>query len=314
MKVRILPLIILTLSLFIVVGGTACRRQQQTGKAKLLSVVTTLFPLYDFTKNIVGDKASVALLLPPGVEAHSFEPKAGDMLSISGADVFIYTGAHMEPWAEGILRGTDNANLLVVDASEGVTLRGGARDHRGEGVHDHGKIDPHIWLDLANAQKMVDTILAALAGRDPANKETYATNAAAYKVKLEALDKAFKDTLPTCRKHTFVHGGHFAFGYLGARYDLHYVSAYQGSPDAEPTPKRLIALKKTMEEEDIKYLYYEELITPRVAEVLARETGATLLKLHGAHNVTREEFEKGISFLTIMEGNLSNLKVGLECR
>ena len=313
MKIRIMSCI--TLSLFFFIAGTACQRQeQQADKAKQLTVVTTLFPLYDFTKNIVGDKASVTLLLPPGVEAHSFEPKAGDMLSINGADVFIYTGAHMEPWAEGILKGTDNANLLVVDASKGVTLRDGARDHRGEADHDHGKTDPHIWLDLANAQKMVDTIFAALARRDPANKETYATNAAAYKVKLEALDKAFKDTFLTCRKHTFVHGGHFAFGYLGARYDLHYISAYQGSPDAEPTPKRLIALKKNMEKEDIKYVYYEELITPRVAEVLARETGAKLLKLHGAHNVTRAEFEKGISFLTIMEGNLSNLKVGLECR
>ena len=161
---------------------------------------------------------------------------------------------------------------------------------------------------------MVDTILAALAQRDPQNDKTYAANAAAYKEKLRALDRAFKNTLQTCRKDTFIHGGHFAFGYLAARYGLHYISAYQGSPDAEPTPKRLIELKKTMEEKGIRYVYYEELITPRVAEILARETGAKLLKLHGAHNVTKQEFEGGISFLAIMEENLNNLKAGLECR
>ena len=114
MKVRTMSCIVL-LSLFIFVAGAACQRQEQkVGKAKQLNVVTTLFPLYDFTKNIAGDKVSVTLLLPPGVEAHSFEPKAGDMLRVNGADLFIFTGKSMEPWADGLLRGVDNKGLLVV--------------------------------------------------------------------------------------------------------------------------------------------------------------------------------------------------------
>lgn len=314
MGVRLVPLIAVVLSLLVVAGATSCRRQDHPGKATQMAVVTTLFPLHDFTKNIVGGKASVTLLLPPGVEAHGFEPKAGNMLSISKADLFIYTGAQMESWAEGVVRGAGNEDLLVVDASKGVILREGMVGHHDESHPGHGRTDPHIWLDLVNAEKMVDTILAALAQRDPQNDKTYAANAAAYKEKLRALDRAFKNTLQTCRKDTFIHGGHFAFGYLAARYGLHYISAYQGSPDAEPTPKRLIELKKTMEEKGIRYVYYEELITPRVAEILARETGAKLLKLHGAHNVTKQEFEGGISFLAIMEENLNNLKAGLECR
>ena len=323
MKIRVVPCIILSLLIFI--AGTACQRQEQkAGKAKQLNVVTTLFPLYDFTKNIAGDKVSVTLLLPPGVEAHSFEPKAGDMLRVNAADFFIFTGKFMEPWADGLLKGVDNKGLLVVDASTGITLMEGKEGHHpdhGKGKkydkedhHDHGKIDPHLWLDFAIAQKIVDNILAAMITRDPAGKDMYTQNAEAYKAKLVDLDRRYKETFLACKTNIFIHGGHFAFNYLAKRYNLVYISAYHGSPDAEPTPKRLITLKKKMQENNIQYVYYEELIAPRVAEVLAKETGATLLKLHGAHNISKEEFEKGVSFLSLMEGNLKNLKAGLECQ
>jgi len=324
MKIRIVPCIILSLLFFI--AGTACQRQEQkAGKEKQLNVVTTLFPLYDFTKNIAGDKVSVTLLLPPGVEAHSFEPKAGDMLRVNGADLFIFTGKSMEPWADGMLKGVDNKGLLVVDASTGITLMQGEEDHHDHGHgkgeqygkenhHDHGKIDPHLWLDFANAQKMVSNILEALVVKDPANKDFYTKNSDAFIAKLADLDRRYREAFVTCKKNIFVHGGHFAFNYLAKRYNLQYIAAYHGSPDSEPTPKRLITLKKKMQQNNIQYIYYEELITPRVAEVLAKETGATLLKLHGAHNISKEEFEKGVSFLSLMEGNLKNLKAGLECQ
>lgn len=325
MKTRAVLTIILILGLFLLLTGTACQRQdQQPGKTKQLNIVTTLFPLYDFTKNIAGDKASVTLLLPPGVEAHSFEPKAGDMLRVNGADLFIYTGKFMEPWTDGFLKGIDNKGLLVVDASTGITLResgeehhhdhGKGEKHKDEGYHHHGKIDPHIWLDFGNAQKMVSSIAEAFIARDPANKDYYTINADAYIAKLADLDRRYGEAFSSCKKRLFVHGGHFAFNYLAKRYKLHYISAYQGSPDAEPSPRRLIALKKKMQENNIRFIYYEELITPRVSEVLAKETGATLLKLHGAHNITKDEFEKGISFLSIMDENLKNLKIGLECQ
>ncbi len=318
----------LILGSFLLVTNTACQRQdQRAGKSKQLNIIVTLFPLYDFTKNIAGDKASVVLLLPPGVEAHSFEPKAGDMLKINGADLFVFTGKYMEPWADGLLKGTDNKGLLVVDASNGITLMEGEKKQHGEGNghdkgekhkedghHDHGKIDPHIWLDLGNAQKMVSTILEALTIKDPANKEYYAKNADTFTEKLADLDRRYREGFALCRKRLFIHGGHFAFNYLAQRYNLSYISAYHGSPDAEPSPKRLIILKKKMQENNIRAVYFEELITPRVSEVLAKETGATLYKLHGAHNITKEEFEKGITFLSIMEENLKNLKAGLECQ
>jgi len=325
MKLRTIPFIVLMLGLIVLIVGTACQRQeQQAGKVRQLTVVTTLFPLYDFTKNIVGDKASVTLLLPPGVEAHSFEPKAGDLLKVNTADLFIFIGKFMEPWADNLLKGVDNKRILVVDASEGIALVEGESGHRhsqGDGKkqndlghNNHGKIDPHIWLDLGNAQKMVINILEALAARDPGNKDFYKKNSDAYIMKLVDLDMQYNKGFLNCKKNLFVHGGHFAFNYLAKRYNLQYISAYHGSPDSEPSPQRIISMKKKIQENNIQYIYYEELIAPRLANVLARETGARLLKLHGAHNISKEDFERGISFVAIMEENLKNLKAGLECQ
>ena len=257
----------------------------------------------------------MTLLLPPGMEPHSFEPKPGDMLKVMSADIFVYSGKSMEPWVEGVLKGVENRNLLTVDSSNGVTFKEQQETaDKDSHEHDRGKIDPHIWLDLSKAEKMVDNILEGLMMKDPDNREYYKGNAEKYKVRLREMDEKYRGALSTCKKRMFVHGGHFAFGYLAGRYDLHYVSAYHGSPDAEPTPKRLIELKNILKRFNLHYVFYEELITPRVAEVISRETGAALLKLHGAHNVTREELEKGITFLSIMENNLNNLRVGLECQ
>lgn len=300
----------------------SCKKEQdRIPQPKKLSIVATLFPLYDFAREIAGNKANVTLLLPPGVEAHSFEPKPGDMITINNAGIFLYTGKYMEPWVEKILQGTDNKNLIVIDTSKGVTLLKGTTGHGGEsqrqnipGHNEHGAYDPHIWLDFVNAQKMVDNILEGLTRQDPSNKDFYVQNAAAYKTKLQALDERFRSTLSGCKKGTFVHGGHFAFNYLASRYNLHYISAYEGSPNAEPTPGKIIELKKVILERAIKYIYYEELITPRIADILNKETGAQLLKLNGAHNIGKDDLKQGKTFIGLMEENLINLKVGLECQ
>ncbi|HVN97926.1 MAG TPA: metal ABC transporter substrate-binding protein [Syntrophorhabdaceae bacterium] len=275
-------------------------------------VVATLFTVYDFARHIADGRANVTLLLPPGVEAHSFEPKPGDMLKIADADLFLYTGKYMEPWVESVLRGADNKKLLVVDTSSGITLMQDSQEF-GE-RHSPDAYDPHIWLDFTNAQKMVDNILKGLVQIDPENGDFYTQNAGAYKAQLEDMDKEYKDGLSNCKRDTFVHGGHFAFNYLAHRYHLHYVSAYAGSPNAEPSPKKMIELKKMIERDNVRYIYYEELITPRVAEVLARETGVKLLKLSGAHNISKEELADGKTFIDLMKENLKNLEVGLQCR
>lgn len=306
----------------------------QEGKGKI-EVVTTLFPTYDFVKQVGKSKVNVALLLPPGVESHTFEPKPQDVVRINKADVFIYTGKYMEPWADDVLKGISNNNLLVIDASKGIELMAeddhdeegehheGEAEHNEEenhdgehehGHHHHGGKDPHIWLDLANDQIMVDTIARALAEKDPANSDFYLKNAGNYKAKLADLDRRFKETLSTAKYKTIIYGGHFAFGYFVKRYGLKHDSPYEGfSPNAEPSPKAIAELINKLKVSGSKYIYYEELLEPKVARVIAQESGAKLELLHGAHNVSKDELNKGVTFIDIMEENLKKLKVGLEC-
>ena len=309
----ILSIIILT-ALFL----TSCQKDAKNSvEQKKLKVVTTLFPLYDFAKNIGQQKADVSLLLPPGVEPHNFEPRPNDITRIQNSDLLIFTGKYMEPWVDNLLKGIDTKRLTVVDTSRDIIFirRTGSHD---EAEHTHqeesGSPDPHIWLDFSNAVKMVDAITTEFIAKDPQNKDFYAKNSHEYKKKLEELDKKYKDTLLRCRDNVIIHAGHFAFGYLAKRYDLKYESAYKGfAPNAEPTPKRLVELTNNVKKHDVRYIYYEELITPKIAEVISKETGCGLLMLHGAHNVTRKEMDSGVTFVQLMEINLENLKVGLQC-
>jgi zinc transport system substrate-binding protein len=317
MKKAFLPILTITILTFLFFPSCQ-KNEKMTVEEKKLKVVTTLFPLYDFARQVGREKIEVNLLLPPGVEAHAFEPRPADIKRIQDSDIFLFTNKFMEPWVGGLLKGIDTTGLNIVDTSKGITLLQKTHNH-GDEEHAHtdesGNADPHIWLDLSNAMRMVDTIASQFIVKDPRDKDFYAKNADEYKKKLEELDKKYKNALSHCRSRVIVHAGHFAFGYLAKRYGITYVSAYKGfSPDAEPTPRRLVEITKTVRKYGINYIYYEELAAPRVADVIAKETGCGLLMLHGAHNVTREEMESGVTFISLMEKNLQNLKAGLQCR
>jgi len=312
--------------LFMIVLCSACdKKQKEDAESGKIKVVTTLFPLYDFTRNIGRDKVDVQLLLPPGMEAHSFEPKPNDIIKANRADLFVYTNRYMEPWAADIIGGLDTRKILVVDTSRGARLmtplEGAEHDHDSEGHghekdghHGHeGGADPHIWLDFRNAQIMVDNILAGLIAKDPANREYYTANALAYKAQLAELDNQYRKGLSTCQKKVFLHGGHYAFGYLANRYGLRYESAYAVSADSEPTPAKIMDLIKKMRANGLRYVYTEELVEPRIADTIARETGATILRLHGAHNISKDDLAEGATFLSLMDRNLKNLRIGLQC-
>lgn len=284
--------------------------QQKEKSVDKLQVITTLFPLYDMAKNIGGEKADVSQLLPPGVEAHSFEPKPSDIVRINEADIFIYTGKFMEPWVEDILKSVNNKNLIVVDSSRGVKMIPGIFHDEDEPA---GSPDPHIWLDFDNAQTMVDNIANAFMIKDSNNSEFYQNNTKEYKNKLIASDNNYRNTFEKCRRKTIIYGGHYAFGYLADRYGLKYSAAQGVSPDAEPTAKDLVNLVDQINKGQIKYLFYEELASPKIAETIAGETKAKLLLLNAAHNLAKDQFEAGVSFFNILDSNLENLKVGLEC-
>jgi len=233
-----------------------------------------------------------------------------------------------------MLSGLGRKDLLVIDASRDVVLRDAHGDkHAGSGHPDaekgagtargghapgegdaHAGQDPHYWLDFDNAARIVDGIARGLAERDPANGGFYRDNAASYRQRLLEIDRKYRESLAPCRKKAIAHGGHFAFGYLAHRYGLEYYTAYAGfTADAEPSPRDLMRLAEAVRRNGLTAIYQEELVRPAIAETVSRETGAVVLTLHPAANVSRADLEKGVTFLDLMELNLANLRRGLSC-
>ncbi|MEN6374146.1 MAG: zinc ABC transporter substrate-binding protein [Smithella sp.] len=303
--------LLLLLSLII-----SCQKTRESAKSNnKVQVVATIFPLYDMARNIGGDKVQVTMLLPPATDAHNYELKPAEIMQISKADLFLYVNMEMEHWAYKVIDATSSkTKLLPVETGSGITMLPLA-GHDDEDAHHHAsKFDPHIWLDFSNAQKMVDNIASALVKIDQRHSDYYLKNAAEYKNKLTALDNRFRSELTGCKSRTILHAGHRAFSYLANRYGLKYYSTYNVSADSEPEPQKIIALIQQIKATQTRYIYSEDLINPRLAETIAKETGAGLLKLNNGHTVSKVDISGGVSFLSLMEENLINLKKGLQCR
>lgn len=297
---------------------TIINKQQKPVESNKIKVVTTIFPNYDTVKKIAGDKVELLQLLPPGTESHSFEPKPSDLVKINEADIFIYTGKEMEPWVDDILKSVSNKNLLVIDVSSEIQMIAGKHhEHEEESEEEDEEehtLDPHIWLDFDNYQKINNQIAQTLIAKDAANKNFYETNLSSYNQKISLLDSRYQEELKNCESRKIIYGGHYAFGYMAKRYNLSYEAAQGFSPDSEPSAQDLITLVKQIKENNVKYVYYEEMSSPKIAETLSKETGAKLLLLNAAHNVSKEQIQNNISFINIMESNLNNLKLGLNCK
>ncbi|HEY3307363.1 MAG TPA: zinc ABC transporter substrate-binding protein [Desulfuromonadaceae bacterium] len=308
-------LLIFVLGMAVALSGCVQQHQKPSGKPQ---VITTLFPLYDFARTIAGTKADVRLLLPPGVEAHNFEPRPDDIVTINKAQIFIYTNRYMEPWAAKILSAINPKKLQVVDAGEGVKYlkveNGAEHEHDPGHQTGQGSVDPHIWLDFDNSQIIVRNILAGFVADDPPNADYYRSNAAALSEKLTDLDRRYRIGLASCSTRVLLHGGHFTFGYLARRYELDYRALSGVSSESEPSAIQMADMAKTIKKRGVHYLFTEELLSPRLAETLAAETGVGILKLHGAHNVSKEDLQHGVTFIDLMELNLKNLQKGLACR
>lgn len=280
---------------------------QGTAPVEGLVVTATLFPQFDFARAVAGELADVRLLLPPGVESHSYEPSPQDIIAINGSQVFLYTGPYMEPWAADIAQSLASG-VAVVDVSAGLTLDEVAEAHGHGGRH----YDPHIWTDPAMAMAMVDNIAAAFAQADPANATAYAANASAYKAELQALDDGFREAVAAGSRRTICFGGRFALHYFAKRYGLTCIAAYDScSEETEPSARAVARIMDAIRQEGIPVIYYEELVEPKVALSIAKETGAKALLLHSCHNVSAKELQDGVTYLSLMRQNLANLKEGL---
>lgn len=297
------------LSILLIVAVGCGNQEDAQPKSDKLKVVTTFYPMYDFTKNVAGDKADVTLLLEAGTDTHGYEPSAKEVALISEADVFVYNSEEMEVWVPSVLDSIDTENTVVVNASEGISLLESTEEHEEEHEEEghHHEVDPHIWLDPVLAQEEVSTIKEGLIAADPENKEVYETNAAAYNEKLEALNQEFEVAFSNAAKRNFV-TEHAAFAYLANRYGLEQLSIAGISTEAEPSPAKLAELQDYVNENGIEYIYYAETSSSKIAETLANETDAKLEVLNPIEGITTEDQEKGIDYIQLMKNNLAALQ------
>lgn len=333
--IKFLTLSIVALTGVVAMTGCQANTTKEVSKpaeptSAKIKVLSTIYPEYDFAKQIGGTYVDSTLLIPPGTEAHHYEPTPQDLIALKEADVFVYTSEAMEPWIDKMLKQV-GPNTIVVEASKDVHmmdadelgLSGALVEHEEEHAnetstteeagHDHGGVDPHIWLDPANAKIMAKNITDGLVQASPELANNLQTNYDSYVKALDELDASYTETLKAFDNKSIMFAGHFAFGYLAHKWQIQIYSPYEGfSPDAEPSPQKIAEMIDLMKSKQIKTVYYEELIDPKIARVIASESGADLVMLHAAHNVSKDELKEGVSYIDIMKANLEKLKVGFE--
>jgi len=273
-----------------------------------LQIITSIFPLAEFAKEIAAGRGEVSLLLPPGAGIHTWQPRASDIVRLSSADVFIQVGAGLEPWINSLLKSLSSPKLRVLAVADSLPLEEHRHEENGE-----MEVDPHVWLDFGLDMKIADLIAAQLTEIDPPGAAAYQAGAVRLKGKLQELDAAYFQGLSRCAGKDLVIGGHAAFGYLLKRYGLKALSLSGLSPDAEARPSRLMAAVAWGKQHNVRAVFTEANSSPQMSEMLAKELHAEILVLHAGANLNKKEWESGRSFFDIMEANLVNLKKGLAC-
>ena len=279
-----------------------------------LRVLTSFYPMYDFACKIGGDCIDVTNMVPSGTEPHDWEPSTNDLKNLEKADVFIYNGADMEPWADDLLVSRSDT-LHVVETSENVELRttDGEHEHAHEhegADHHHGDFDPHVWLDPENAKIEMEAIRDALCAADPENSTVFQSNYEKYAAELDALDAEFREKLAPLPNRTIV-VAHEAFGYLCDAYGLTQVGIEGLSPDSEPDPGRMAEVIDFVREHSISTIFFEELVSPKVAEAIASETGAQAKMLSPLEGLSDEQAAAGADYFSVMHDNLAALMEAL---
>lgn len=323
---------LLILSLLVL---SACG-QSSENTAKIVegkvNVVTTFYPVYAFTAAIGGEDANVINLLPTGVEPHDWTPKSQDIVNTSKAQLFLYNGAGLEGWVPNFLKSLNSdTKVKSVAVSEGVKLlsaegddgHGHGEEHEDEHADDHANesgneaqvadhhIDPHTWVSPKSAMIMAENIKNSLVEVDPEHKAGYEQRYEELRTKLEALDQRFTNELASVPNKEIV-VSHQAFGYLARDYGLKQHAIMGLSPDAEPTGQDIVKLAKLVKDEGIKYIFFEELVSDKLAKTLASEAGVETMVLNPVEGLTQEQVKNKDDYFTLMEKNLQNLLIALK--
>ena len=287
-----------------------------------LSIVTTIFPPYDFARQITDGKADVTMLLPPASESHSFEPTPQDIIKIKNCDVFIYVGGESDEWVNGVLKSMDTSKMKIitlmdcVEVVEEEVVEGMEEEEEETAAGDEPEepeYDEHVWTSPKNAKLIVQKISTALCQADPKNAAAYKQNTKAYLSKLDELDAAFQDVVDNAQRKTIVFGDRFPFRYFADAYGLKYFAAFPGcSTEMEASAATVKFLIDKIKAEKIPVVFHIELSNQKMAQSISESTGAKVVLLHACHNISKADFEKGVGYLDLMQQNVQNLKEALQ--
>lgn len=338
MKKIIALLLVLLMTAGMLAGCGKQKDDDTTDTTDKLSIVTTIFPEYDWVRQILGDKADnadVTMLLDNGVDLHSYQPTADDIVKISDCDLFIYVGGESDEWVEDALRNAANRNMKVINLLEvlGDSVKTeeivegmqeeeyeheDAEEHEHEDAEEHEheeEADEHVWLSLKNAKMLVRVISKALQELDPDSKDIYAANADAYVKKLSALDAEYQTAVDAASNKTILFGDRFPFRYLVDDYGLRYYAAFVGcSAETEAGFETISFLAKRVDEWKLPCVLTIEGAQHKIAETIVRNTTAKnqrVLTMDSMQSTTSKDVKNGTTYLSVMEKNLSVLKEAL---
>ncbi len=294
-------LLVLSLGVWAIVRGNV--PQNKAG----LQVTASYYPLFDFAKQVGGDLVQATNVTPPGAEPHDFEPSAKALAEAQKSRVFIYNGGSLEPWTEKFRQ---DYKGTVIKASQGIPLQTGQPE---EGQASGNVHDPHFWLDPILAEQIISNVKDGLSQADPAHAAIYARNAATYIRQLQQLDRDYRAGLSQCAQRTVI-VSHQSMSYLAARYNLSVEAIAGLSPDSEPNPERLAGISRIVADENIHYIFFESLVSPRLADTIAKETGARTLVFDPIEGLSNEAQKAGKNYLSVQRDNLKNLRLALTCQ
>ena len=315
-------ILICTLCLALCACGQQAQAPETDGGVK---IVATVFPAYDFARQIAGDDGNVTLLIPPGSEAHSYEPTPQDIIRIQNCDLLVCNGGESEAWLDEILggMGTEIPTVVMLDCVDALTEedKDGMQVHEHHEHHDHDhdhdehedeEYDEHVWTSPVNAQLICRAISAALCQADPAHASDYTARCVDYCAELQELDADFRCVIANAKRHTLIFADRFPVRYFVEEYGLDYFAAFPGcADDTEPSARTVAFLIDRVREEQAPAVLYIEFSNQKMADIVCEDTGCEKLLFNSCHNVTADQLRGGVTYLELMRGNLETVKEAL---
>ena len=293
--------------------GCGAPNVKRSGK---INVLCTVFPLYDWARNIAGNTAEVSLLNENGADMHSYQPTAADIVRLHSCDILIYTGGESEKWVAEVIKQSSNENLKALNLIELLGDKAVTEREEGAERRENGdETDEHIWLSLKNAEILTDKIAAALSGTDNKNADIYKTNAAKYAERLAALDKEYTEALKNAKHKAMIFADRFPFRYFTEDYGLDYYAAFPGcSAETEASFETVIFLAKKADENG-DCIFITETSNGDIAKAVNRNTAKRnkkILTLDSMQSVSKKDIKNGLTYISVMQKNLETLKIGVE--